>query len=102
MAKLHAATTDALAGSFLRDLRTLLDNAFEGDFTDDDWAHALGGVHVWVSDSQGVISHGSLVERTLVCAGQPLRGGYVEAVATVAAHRREGHGTTVMRHIGEL
>ncbi len=55
-----------------------------------------------VDGSRGVVSHGSLVERTLVCSGQTLRVGYVEAVATEAAHRRNGHGATVMKHIGEL
>jgi aminoglycoside 2'-N-acetyltransferase I len=102
MVTLHAAPSDALTSSFLRDLRTLLNTAFEGDFTDDDWDHAIGGVHVWVSDPGGLISHGSFVERTLVLAGETLRVGYVEAVATAAAHRRTGHAATVMKHIGEL
>lgn len=102
MAELHVATSDVLGSAFLGDLRTLLDSAFEGDFTDDDWCHALGGVHVWVSGPNGVISHGSLVERTLVCAGHTLRVGFVEAVATAAEHRRNGHGTAVMKRIGEL
>ena len=102
MVELHTASTDALSPSFLRDLRPLLDAAFGGDFTDDDWHHALGGVHVWVTGSHGLISHGSLVERTLACSGETLRVGYVEAVATKASCRRQGHGAGVMRRIGEL
>jgi aminoglycoside 2'-N-acetyltransferase I len=102
MAMLHAASTDAISSSVLRDIRTLLEIAFEGRFTDDDWEHALGGVHVWLSDSDGVISHASLIERALVCSGHPLRAGFVEAVATSATHRRKGLGTSVMDHIGEL
>ena len=102
MVTLHAAPSDALASSFLDDLRTLLDTAFDSDFTDDDWDHALGGVHVWVSGQHGLMSHASLVERTLVVSGQTLRVGYVEAVATRAAYRRNGHGTRVMTHIGDL
>jgi aminoglycoside 2'-N-acetyltransferase I len=102
VATLHAASTAALSTSFLHDVRALLDTAFEGDFTDEDWNHAIGGVHVWLIGARGLISHGSLVERTLVCSGQTLRVGYVEALATAAAHRREGHGAAVMKHIGEL
>jgi aminoglycoside 2'-N-acetyltransferase I len=102
MFALHAASTDALSPSFLQDVRIFLDTAFEGEFTDEDWAHAIGGVHVWLIGARGLISYGSLIERTLVCSGQTSRVGYVEAVATVAAHRRNGHGTTVMKHIGEL
>jgi aminoglycoside 2'-N-acetyltransferase I len=102
MVTLHAASTAALSTSFLRDIRALLDIAFEGDFTDEDWDHAIGGVHVWLIGSGGLISHGSLVERTLMCSGQTLHVGYVEAVATAAPHRRKGHGAGVMKHIGEL
>jgi aminoglycoside 2'-N-acetyltransferase I len=102
MATLHAAPSDALSPSFLQDLRTLLDTAFAGDFTDEDWNHALGGVHVWLPGPGGVISHGSLVERTLACSGTRLRLGYVEAVATLPAERRNGHGAAIMKHIGEL
>jgi aminoglycoside 2'-N-acetyltransferase I len=86
----------------LHDLRTFLDAAFEGDLTDEDWDHAMGGVHVWLTGSRGLVSHGSLVERTLECSGHTLRVGYVEAVATAADHRRKGHGSAVMTRIGEL
>jgi aminoglycoside 2'-N-acetyltransferase I len=102
MVTIHTATTDSLDASFRLDLRRFLDAAFDGDFADEDWVHAIGGVHVWLTDASGLISHGSIVERTLVCSGQTLRAGYVEAVATAAAHRCHGYGTTVMRRIGEL
>jgi aminoglycoside 2'-N-acetyltransferase I len=102
MVMLQAASTADLSNTFLRDIRALLDRAFEGDFTDQDWDHALGGVHVWLIGAGGLISHGSLVERTVVCSGQTLHVGFVEAVATAPAHRRKGHGASVMRHIGEL
>ncbi|MGH9308010.1 MAG: GNAT family N-acetyltransferase, partial [Vicinamibacterales bacterium] len=102
MVTVHTATTDLLDASFRLDLRRFLDAAFGGDFADQDWDHATDGVHVWLEDSSGLISHGSIVERTLVCSGQTVRAAYVEAVATALAHRRQGHGTTVMRCIGEL
>lgn len=101
MFTLHDAPTAALTPAQIAEIRALLDAAFDGDFSDDDWAHAVGGRHVWVRGPHGVVSHGSLVERTLVCGGQALRVGYVEAVATAAAHRRQGHGAAVMRRLGE-
>jgi aminoglycoside 2'-N-acetyltransferase I len=102
MVTVHAATTDQLDSSVRLDLRRFLDAAFGGDFADEDWAHAIGGLHVWLTDSSGLISHGSIVERMLVCSGQTVRTGYVEAVATAIARRHQGHGTMVMRRIGEL
>jgi aminoglycoside 2'-N-acetyltransferase I len=102
MLTLHVETTAPLSTSFLSHARALLDSAYEGDFTDEDWDHAVGGVHVWLSGSRGLLSHGSIVERTLVCSGETLRVGYVEAVATAAPHRHKGYGATVMKQIGEL
>lgn len=102
MVTLHAAPTAALSTSLSHEIRTLLDLAFDGDFTEDDWTHAIGGLHVWATGASGVISHASLVERTLVCSGHALRVGYVEAVATAAEHRHQGHGAAVMKHVGDL
>ena len=102
MVTLHSAPTADLSASFLDDLRSLLDVAFDGDFTDEDWAHALGGVHVWLMGPDGLIGHGSVIERNFVCSGEALRVGYVEAVATAPVHQRQGHGTRVMAHLGDL
>jgi aminoglycoside 2'-N-acetyltransferase I len=102
VATLYVARTDALAPVFLNELRRLLDDAYNDGFSDDDWDHTIGGIHVWVADRDGLISHASVVERTLVCSGQMLRVGYVEAVATSAARRRQGHGTTVMQRVGDV
>jgi aminoglycoside 2'-N-acetyltransferase I len=80
----------------------MLDVAYDGDFSDEDWQHAAGGTHVWVTGQHGLVAHASLVARTLVCSGKTLDVGFVEAVATTAAHRGQGHGTRVMGRIAEL
>jgi aminoglycoside 2'-N-acetyltransferase I len=99
---LHVAASTKLSAWFLQEVRHFLDAAFDGDFSDDDWAHAMGGLHVWASDVTGLISHGALVERTLVCGAHTLRLGYVEAMATAAKHRRQGHGSRVLQCITDL
>jgi len=102
VAALDLARTADLDPSFQRELRVFLDTAFDGDFSDEDWNSTIGGLHVWVSGASGLISHASLIERTLVCSGHTLRVGYVEAVATAVRERRKGHGTSVMEQIGDL
>ena len=42
------------------EIRALLDDAFEGDFSDDDWQHTLGGRHVVVTDG-AVLAHAAVV-----------------------------------------
>ena len=71
----------------------------EHAFTDDDWAHSIGGLH-FVLDLDGqIVTHASVVERELHVDGQPLRTGYVEAVATAPAHHGVGHGSQVMEAV---
>jgi aminoglycoside 2'-N-acetyltransferase I len=102
MLRLHVLPTDALDPELRRALRAMLDAAYDGDFAAEDWEHALGGTHVWIDGPDGIVSHGAVVPRRLACDGHALRTGYVEAVATVAARRRRGHGTAVMRRLGEI
>ncbi|MEU9001225.1 GNAT family N-acetyltransferase [Streptomyces sp. NPDC048551] len=82
---------DALAG-----IRALLDAAFEGDFGDADFEHALGGMHVLVHRGGELVAHGSVVQRRVLHRGRALRTGYVEAVAVRADARRRGLGGVVM------
>ncbi|MEV2230960.1 GNAT family N-acetyltransferase [Streptomyces phaeochromogenes] len=94
--RLHTAHTADLAPVELRAVRTFLDDAFEGDFSDEDWDHGLGGVHALVHDGTGLAAHGSVVMRRVLHRGRSLRTGYVEAVAVRADVRRTGLGGQIM------
>lgn len=80
-------------------LRELLDLAFEGDFSDDDWDHALGGMHALLAeaDTGALLAHASLVPRTLWVGPRRIDAGYLEAVATRPDAQGRGLGTHVMR-----
>ena len=86
----------------LSELRRLLDDAFRGDFSDDDWAHTVGGWHVTVVEDGVVVSHAAVVARRLDVAGRPFAAGYVEGVATAPTRQGEGLGSLAMAEIGEL
>ncbi len=77
--------------------RALMEAAFDGDFSDDDWAHACGGWHAILEEGGDVIAHASVVPRTLTVGGRAVRVGYVEAVAVAPARQRIGLGSAVMR-----
>ncbi|MGI5445674.1 GNAT family N-acetyltransferase [Streptomyces sp. CA-243310] len=81
------------------EIRALLDDAFDGDFADEDFEHALGGMHVLVREDGVLIAHGSVVQRRVVHAGRALRTGYVEAVAVRADRRRRGLAARVMTEL---
>ncbi len=96
---LHTSEVDAAT---LRLVRDLLDEAFEGGFSDHDWDHGLGGTHALVTVDGTVVAHGSLVQRRLLHGGRSLRAGYVEAVAVRAVRRGSGHATEVMAALESL
>lgn len=94
---LRTSHTSELTPGDLGAARALLDQAFDGDFSDQDWDHGLGGVHALVHDGAGaLVAHGSVVQRRLLHAGRSLRVGYVEAVAVRPDRQRQGLGGLVM------
>ncbi|MFG3010811.1 GNAT family N-acetyltransferase [Streptomyces cinerochromogenes] len=97
--RLRLAHTADLDAAELRRIRALLDDAFDGDFSDEDWEHGLGGMHVLVQDGDGLAAHGALVMRRVRHGGRWLRTGYVEAVAVRADVRRTGLGGRVMAEL---
>jgi aminoglycoside 2'-N-acetyltransferase I len=68
----------------------MVTEAFAGDFGEDDWEHALGGMHALIWQHGAIIAHAAVVQRRLFCRGDALRCGYVEGVAVREDHR--GHG----------
>lgn len=90
---LHTAHVPA---EVLAAVRRLLDEAFDGGFTDEDWRHSLGGLHALARVGEELVGHGAVVQRGLLHGGGALRAGYVEAVAVRADHRRQGCGAALM------
>ena len=98
--RLRRLATEDLTPAEVAAIRAMLVAAFgpaEDDaFGQDDWTHALGGVHFLLDIDGDVVSHAAVVERTLEVAGRSLRTGYVEAVATSSDRQGRGHGSQVM------
>jgi aminoglycoside 2'-N-acetyltransferase I len=86
----------------LGQIRALLEDAFGGEFTDDDWEHTLGGWHVVIVEDDLVVSHAAVVPRLLVAGERSLRAGYVEGVATEPGRQGEGLGTMAMTDAAAL
>ncbi|MFJ5779417.1 GNAT family N-acetyltransferase [Streptomyces sp. NPDC093094] len=93
---LRIAHTSALEPVELRTVRALLHDAFDGGLAEEDWEHALGGMHALVHDGRGLAAHGAVVMRRARLHGRWLRVGYVEGVAVRRDVRRTGLGGRVM------
>ncbi len=99
---LRAVGSDELGPDEVAALRELFRAAW-GDgpeaFTEEDWEHAVGGVHVLLEEDGVVVSHASVVERELHTNGHRLTTGYVEAVASDPLHQQRGYASAVMRWV---
>jgi aminoglycoside 2'-N-acetyltransferase I len=92
----HTADLDAAT---LRAARELLEAVFAGELTEEDWEHALGGVHALAWEDGELVAHASVVQRRLLHGGRALRTGYVEGVGVHPGRRRRGHGAAVMAEV---
>ncbi|MER6916155.1 GNAT family N-acetyltransferase [Streptomyces sp. NPDC000594] len=97
---LRTAHTSQLTPAELADIRVFLDECFDGDFSDEDFDHGLGGMHVLARDGAGrITAHGSVIMRRVRYGGRFRRVGYVEALAVRADRRRQGLGSQVMAEL---
>ncbi|GAA2070283.1 GNAT family N-acetyltransferase [Williamsia deligens] len=94
--------SDELSRDLRCSLRLLLDDAFDGDFSDDDRDHALGGTHLLADIGGMLVGHASVVPRRVTMARRELSCGYVEAVAVGASARRRGLGVALMAAVDVL
>ena len=102
MAVVEVRHSGDLESADRRHIRRLLDSAFDGGFSADDWEHMLGGRHVLVRDGSALVAHAAVVLRTLWVGPTPFATGYIEGVATVPAHHGRGLGSLAMLHAGRL
>ena len=103
--RLRQLSTPELTRSETGAIRALMDAAFGSDeeerFTDDDWQHAVGGVHFVLELDGEIVAHAAVVEREIHVGGRALRTGYVEAVATAPERQGMGLGSIVMTDVSD-
>ena len=88
--------TAELSAVELDEVRRLLADAYGGSFADDDWEHALGGLHTLVVEQAELVGHVSVVQRRLLHGDRWIRTGYVEALAVRSDRRRRGYAAAAM------
>jgi aminoglycoside 2'-N-acetyltransferase I len=97
MTDVRLAHTAELDVATLSAARALLDTVFGAEMTDQDWEHALGGMHALVWEAAELVGHASVVQRRLMHGGRALRTGYIEGVGVRVDRRRKGHGSAMMQ-----
>jgi aminoglycoside 2'-N-acetyltransferase I len=83
-------------------IRQMLDLAFVGNFDDEDWDHALGGLHVIATDGGQPVAHAAVVQRRMLHGERAWRCGYVEGVAVHPGWRGQGFAAGVMAEVERI
>ena len=74
----------------------MLDAAFEGDFSNEDWEHTFGGYRFLGFLEAKLIAHGAIVPRKILVDSKLLTVGYIEGVAVHPEYWRNGYGSSLM------
>ena len=96
---IHTADLDQVTREAAR--RMVID-AFDGEFTDTDWEHSLGGMHAMIFDHGALIAHAAVVQRRLLYRDTALRCGYIEGVAVREDWRGQGLARAVMDAVEQV
>ena len=83
-------------------IRSLLELAYDGDFSAEDWEHTLGGQYFVGFLDETIIDHGSVISRSMYINEKALTVGYVEAIAVLPSYWRQGFGTQLMKQITQF
>lgn len=92
----------ALPVTLIPKVRQLLVDSFEGEFSEDDWQHSLGGVRLIGFMNEEIVAHGAVVPRAVRIDDVEEIIGYVEAIAVDPRFWRQGIGTALMEEITKI
>ncbi len=70
--------------------------------TEEDWEHALGGMHALAWHGKELVGHAALIQRRLLHSGRAWRTGYVEGVGVREDFRRRGYGSALMQALERI
>ncbi|MDL2344457.1 GNAT family N-acetyltransferase [Deinococcus sp. MIMF12] len=96
---LRVRHTAFLPGSTRAALRELLNAVYGDSFSDDDWDHALGGLHTLARLEGQLVGHAAVVQRAFLVGDAPRRVGYLEAMGVHPAVQRRGIGRAMLRRV---
>lgn len=105
LVRIHTARlihTSDLDPETREDAKHMVIEAFNGEFTEADWEHSLGGMHAMIFNHGALIAHGAVVQRRLMYRNTALRCGYVEAVAVREDWRGQGLARAVMDAVEQV
>lgn len=83
-------------------IKNLLSDAYEGDFSEEDWLHSFGGVRFLGTLNNEIVAHGAVVPREVLINEKMTTIGYLEAIAVATNHQGQGVGRQLLSSISDF
>jgi len=86
----------------LKYIHNLLIEAFEQDFSAEDWQHTFGGTRVIGLIENKVVAHAALVPRRIWLDDIAHQVGYLEGVAVLPKFQKQGFGSELLASVSNF
>lgn len=83
-------------------IKLMLNEAYEDDFSEEDWVHTFGGARFLGMISGEIVAHGAIVPRKISINHELVVVGYLEGVAVSSNHQRQGVGRQLLSSITDF
>jgi aminoglycoside 2'-N-acetyltransferase I len=83
-------------------IKSMLNAAYEDDFSEEDWIHTFGGVRFLGMISGEIVAHGAIVPRKISINEELMVVGYLEGIAVSSNHQRQGVGRQLLSSITDF
>ena len=83
-------------------IKNLLNDAYDGDFSEEDWLHSFGGVRFLATLNNEIVAHGAVVPREILINEKMTTVGYLEAIAVSSTYQGRGIGSHLLSSISEF
>jgi aminoglycoside 2'-N-acetyltransferase I len=83
-------------------ITNLLEEAYEGDFSEQDWLHTFGGARFVGTVDSEIVAHAAVVPREAMVNDSLTTIGYLEGVAVSSNYQGQGLGGQLLRYVTEF
>lgn len=83
-------------------IKEVLLDAYEGDFSEQDWQHTFGGARFVGTIDDQIVAHAAVVPRAVLINDLPMSIGYLEGVAVSSRFQGQRLGSQLLQYVSDF
>ena len=84
------------------EIAKLLEDSYEGDFSEQDWQHTFGGARFIGTLDEQIVAHAAVVPREVLINELPRTIGYLEGVAVSSKFQGQRLGSQLLQYVSDF